>query len=255
VWFDSHCHLYDLGDDDALAAAVGRARTASVTEMLVPGVDLESSQRAIEIAIDQRVWAGVGIHPSETSGWDPTQMEPIEALLEHPRVVGVGETGLDFFRDLGPRQLQLENFVAHISMARKHAKALIIHTRESAGAALDLLEEHGVPERVVFHCWSGSSSELQRALSIGASISFAGNVSFKNAEPLRDAARMVPAERLLVETDSPYLTPVPHRGRPNEPANVIHVGAAVASARSEPVEEVAATSFSNARQLFALPNQ
>jgi TatD DNase family protein len=223
--------------------------------MLVPGVELESSRRAIEIAIDHRVWAAVGIHPSETSGWDQSRVDHVEGLLEHPRVVALGETGLDFYRHHAPRGLQLENFAAHIKVAKKHSKALIIHTRESAGAALDLLQKHGVPETVVFHCWSGSAAELQRALSIGAFISFAGNVSFKSAEPLREAARMVPSGRLLLETDSPYLTPVPHRGRPNEPANVIHVGAAVASARSEPVEVLAATCFANARQIFALPNE
>jgi TatD DNase family protein len=252
VWFDSHCHLYDLGDEAAIAGAVERARAASVSEMLIPGVDAASSSRAIEIAVQHRAWAAVGIHPSETSGWEESQMQAIADLLEHPQAVAIGETGLDFYRDHAPQELQRENFAAHIALAKKHSKALIIHTRESADAALAMLEQQGAPQGVVFHCWSGTQSELQRALSLGAFISFAGNVSFKSAESLRDAARAVPADRLLVETDSPYLTPVPHRGTANEPAYVRDVGTAVANARSQPVGEIAIMTSSNARRVFAL---
>jgi TatD DNase family protein len=253
VWFDSHCHLYDLGDDRAVAGAIARARAASVEDMLVPGVERASSLRAIEIAIDHRVWAAVGIHPSEAAGWQESSMDAIEELLAHPRVVALGETGLDFYRDHAPRELQQANFVAHIELARKHSKTLVIHTRESAGEALDLLEQQGVPERVVFHCWSGDATELARALSMGAFVSFAGNISFKSAASLRAAAGSVPRDRLMVETDSPYLTPVPHRGHPNEPAYVSLVGAATAEARGETSEDVAAITTANARRAFDLP--
>jgi TatD DNase family protein len=252
VWFDSHCHLYDLGDPQAVAGAVSRARAASVEDMLVPGVDLDSSLRAIEIAIDHRVWAGVGIHPSETADWKESSLAAIEELVDHPRVVAIGETGLDFYRDHAPRDLQRANFAAHIELAKRHSKALIIHTRESAGAALDMLEQHGVPERIVFHCWSGSDDELRRALDMGAFVSFAGNISFKSAQTLRDAVQVVPPDRMMVETDSPYLTPVPHRGKPNEPANVIFVGAAAAEARGERVEDVASATSANARHLYGI---
>jgi TatD DNase family protein len=254
VWFDSHCHLYDLGDDEAIAAAVGRARSVSVTEMLVPGVDAASSARAIEIAVDHQVWAAVGIHPSETSGWQESQTKAIVDLLEHPRVVAVGETGLDFYRDHAPQDLQRSNFAAHIELAKTHSKTLVIHTRDSAGTALEMLEQQGPPQKVIFHCWSGTESDLRRALSLGAFVSFAGNVSFKSAESLRDAARAVPVDSLLVETDSPYLAPVPHRGKGNEPAYLRDVGVAVADARSEPIEEIAAMTSSNARRAFGLPN-
>jgi TatD DNase family protein len=254
VWFDSHCHLYDLGDGEAVSGAVERARVASVEDMLVPGVDLASSLSAIEIAVNHRVWAAVGIHPSEAAQWEESWMLAIEELLAHPRVVALGETGLDFYRDHAPRELQRRNFAAHIELARKHSKALIIHTRESAGVAMDLLEEHGMRERVVFHCWSGDATELERALAMGAFVSFAGNVSFKSADALRSAVPIGPSDRLMVETDSPYLTPVPHRGHPNEPAYVTLVGAAVADARGETVEEVAATTAANARRAFGLPH-
>jgi TatD DNase family protein len=252
VWFDSHCHLYDLGDTETIAAAIARARTASVTQMLIPGVDLASSLRAIEIAVDQNLWAAVGIHPSSTSGWAESQIDPIEDLLQHPRVAAIGETGLDFFRDHAPQELQRRNFSAHIALANRHSKALIVHTRESASVALDMLQHEGVPDKVIFHCWSGSKTELERALSIGAFVSFAGNVSFKSAGSLREAASTVPRERLLIETDSPYLTPVPNRGKRNEPAYVVDVGRAVAAARSETPQEVANVSRTNARQVFGL---
>jgi TatD DNase family protein len=252
VWFDSHCHLYDVGDDNGIVAAVERARAGSVIDILVPGVDLASSLRAIEIAIDQRLWAAVGIHPSETGSWQQFHVDEIERLVDHPRVAAIGETGLDFYRDHSPRELQQKNFAAHIELAKKHDKALIIHTRESASVALDMLEQQGVPERVIFHCWSGSEPELHQALAMGAFVSFAGNISFKSADSLRAAVRLVPADRLMVETDSPYLTPVPHRGHPNEPAYVALVGAAVAEARNETVEQVAAYTASTARRAFAM---
>jgi TatD DNase family protein len=254
VWFDSHCHLYDLGDGEVLSSAIARARAASVTEMVVPGVDAATSLRAIEIAIDHRVWAAVGIHPSETAAWDASKMIAIEELVTHPRVVAIGETGLDFYRDHAPRDLQQRNFAAHIELAKRHSRVLIIHTRASAGTALDMLEQHGMPDRVVFHCWSGDEVELERALALGAFVSFAGNVSFKSADALRDAARAVPDDRLMIETDSPYLTPVPHRGKQNEPAYVVHVGESVAGARHQSASDIASLTSANARSAFGLPS-
>jgi TatD DNase family protein len=254
VWFDSHCHLYDLGDDEALASAIDRARAASVTDMLVPAVDAATSLRAIEIAINHRVWAAVGIHPSETAGWEESRIHTVEEVVTHPRVAAIGETGLDFYRDHAPRELQQENFAAHIELAKRYSKTLIIHTRASATTALDMLEQYGMPDRVVFHCWSGDAIELQRAVGLGGFISFAGNVSFKSADALRDAARAVPGDRLMIETDSPYLTPVPHRGKSNEPAFVTYVGAAVADARGESASDIASSTSDNARRAFALPD-
>jgi TatD DNase family protein len=254
VWFDSHCHLYDLGDDRAITGAVERARARSVEDMLVPGVDLGSSLEAIKIAIDHRLWAAVGIHPSETAQWKESSVDAIEDLVGHPRVVAIGETGLDFYRDHAPPNLQRANFAAHIELAKKYSKALIIHTRESADAALEMLEEQGAPDSVVFHCWSGGGDELRRALGMGAFVSFAGNISFRNAQSLRDAVRVVPSDRLMVETDSPYLTPVPHRGEPNEPAYVAFVGAAAAEARSERGGDVAAATCTNTRRLYGIPD-
>ncbi len=252
-WFDSHCHLYELADDQGVAGRVERARRADVGGMLVVGVDAASSRAAVELAQSWRgIWAGAAIHPSETRGWDESWMDEIEALLEHPRARAVGETGLDFYWDRSFVEKQLQAFQAHIVLAKRYGLALVVHTRNSIDAALEMLEGQGPPERLVFHCWSGDDSQLARALGLGAYVSFAGNVSFKNAERLRALAKSTPGDRLLVETDSPYLAPVPHRGKPNEPANVRFVGAAVAEARAVTVPEIAETTTRNALDLLGL---
>jgi TatD DNase family protein len=162
----------------------------------------------------------------------------------------VGETGLDFYRDYAPPETQRAAFVDHIELARSFGKALVIHTRESMTEALDVLAEVGPPERFVFHCWSGDEAQLARALDLGAYVSFAGNVSFKSASNLRSAAAAVPDQRLLVETDSPYLSPEPHRGKPNEPRQVSFVGLAVAEAREVSVQALADLTYRNATDLF-----
>jgi TatD DNase family protein len=166
--------------------------------------------------------------------------------------VAVGESGLDFYRTGAPAEVQERAFADHIALAKERDKALVIHTRDSLDAALEMLERVGAPDRLVFHCWSGEPDRLRRALDTGAFISFAGNVSYPSADDLREAAGLVPGHRLLVETDSPFLAPVPRRGRPNEPANVAYVGAAVAEARNETVEDVAAITTSNAERLFGV---
>ena len=252
-WFDSHCHLYEPADDQGVAGRVERARSADVGGILVVGVDAASSRAAVKLAEAWRgIWAGAAVHPSETRGWDESWLDEIEALLEHPRVRAVGETGLDFYWDRSFVEQQLHAFQAHIALAKRHGSALVIHTRDSMDAALEILEGQEPPERLVFHCWSGDDAQLARAVALGAYVSFAGNVSFKTAERLRALARLTPGDRLLVETDSPYLAPVPHRGKPNEPANVRFVGAAVAEARGVTLEEIAETTTRNALDLLDL---
>jgi TatD DNase family protein len=250
VWFDSHCHLFDL--DDPEAAAV-RARAAGVGGALICGTDAATSARAAELAERTGWWAAAGIHPTAMKGWDDAWLDELMPLLDHPRVVAVGETGIDLYRDRSFFADQLVGFATHVRAAKERDLALVIHTRNSVGEALELLERESPPDRLVFHCWSGDLSQLKRALGLGAFVSFAGNVSYKSADALRAAAAAVPASRLLVETDSPYLAPEPRRGRPNEPAFLVHVGETVARARGEEVEAVAEVTAANARALLGLP--
>jgi TatD DNase family protein len=253
-WFDSHCHIH-LCEADGSATAdavIDRARESGVTSMLTVGIDVMSSRRNAQIATEFGIWATAGVHPNSASEWDETAALAIESLLSQERVVAVGETGLDFYRDRAPREAQERAFGDHIELAKRTDRALVIHTRDSVDGAMDVLDERGPPERMVFHCWSGGRPQLARALDMGAWISFAGNVSFKSADDLREAARNTPANRLLVETDSPFLAPVPHRGRANEPAFVADVGAAVARARGVQMDEIAASTSENARALFGL---
>lgn len=253
MWFDTHCHLYQLADEGSLDAVMGRAESAGVSHMLTVGVDAESSQRCLELARSwPQVHAGAAFHPSEAKGWEDSWADAIDELLHDPEVVAVGETGLDLYWDKTYLDDQLRMFARHIQLANKHDKTLVIHTRDSVDHALEALESQGAPARVVFHCWSGPKDALHRALSLGAHVSFAGNVSFRNAPELRAAAALVPGDRLLVETDSPYLAPVPMRGKPNEPAFVAHVGEAVADARGVQVEEIAEMTSRNARSLFGV---
>ena len=250
MWFDSHCHISGIEDADVLAGVVARAHDAGVSDMVVLGTDLESSERAIAISGRDGLWAGAAFHPTSAQGWQDAWADDIDRLLDAPAVVAVGESGIDLYWDQSYLADQEAAFRAHISLAKKHDKALVIHTRDSIDETLAILEDAEPPQWFVFHCWSGDQKQLERALGLGSYVSFAGNVSFKSAENLREAARATPADRLLVETDSPYLAPVPKRGRENEPAYVAYVGAAVAEARGEPVEDVAAATTANARQLF-----
>lgn len=252
MWFDSHCHLYELGDDAELDGVFQRSAAAGVHGVCVLGTTPQTSAAAAKLTQKPGVVAGAAFHPTETHGWQDAWADLIEELLAAPGVVAVGETGIDLYWDTSYLEDQLAALRSHIRMAKERDKALVIHTRSSVAETLRALEEHGPPERFVFHCWSGDQEQLHHALRLGAFISFAGNVSFKNAEPLRVAARAVPADRLLVETDSPYLAPEPHRGARNEPAFVRHVGEAVAAARGENVQDVAVVTSANAARLFAL---
>ena len=247
-WTDTHCHLqYDGLPADALE----RASAAGVNRVICVGTDADHSRRAIEAAAtdpEGRVWATVGVHPHEAKHG----LDEILALLDAPRVVAVGECGLDYYYEHSPRDFQRAAFAAQIALARIHDLALVVHTRDAWDETFAILLVEGVPERVVFHCFSGGATEAKRALELGAYLSFSGIVTFKNANDVREAAALCPGDRLLLETDAPYLAPVPHRGRVNEPAHVALVGAAVAALRDERVEELAARTSSNATKVFKL---
>jgi len=252
VWFDSHCHLHLCAEGESPGEVVERARLAGTMEMLTVGIDLDSSRVAVEIASLDGVYAAVGIHPNSADSWNAAAEADLRELATSDNVVAIGESGLDLYRDTVPLPRQQEAFSAHIAMAKDLGKTLVIHTRESMDEALDQLRVEGPPLGLIFHCWSGSETHLRVALDLGAFISFAGNTSFKSAEDLRSIARLVPDDRILVETDSPFLTPVPHRGKPNEPRHLPFVGVAVADARSVPVKGLAQSTRANTRRAFAL---
>ncbi len=217
---DSHTHLDLVGGDPR--EQIGAARAAGVDRLVQVGVDVDSSRWAVTLAdTEPEVVATVGIHPNEAPrlGADLDEaLRQIEALAGQPRVRGVGETGLDTFRT-GPegRSAQEASFRAHIAIAKRHRKALIVHDRDAHAEVLRVLDDEGAPDTVVMHCFSGDADFATECVRRGFVLSFAGTVTFANAEPLREAARACPTDRMLVETDAPYLTPMPHRGRPNAP--------------------------------------
>ncbi|MBI3900180.1 MAG: TatD family hydrolase [Gammaproteobacteria bacterium] len=248
---DSHCHLnFDsLGSD--LPAVLERANANGVQHMLCVSVTLEKfpEVRAIAHAYPH-IFASVGVHPDEKEGRDPTAEELI-ALADDPRIVAIGETGLDYFRSKGDLSWQHTRFRHHIRAARATGKPLIIHTREAAADTIRIMaEENAGTIGGVMHCFTESWEVAQQALDLNFYISLSGIVTFRNAEALRDVARKVPADRLLIETDSPYLAPVPFRGKTNEPAYVRHVAECVAEVRGEPLAAIAEQTTRNFFTLF-----
>jgi TatD DNase family protein len=247
VWFDNHCHLTSLKQEPE--EAVAAAEAADVTRLLTVGCTVDDSARAIEIASRfPNVWATAGVHPHDASDG----IDGLEQLLADDNVVAVGECGLDYHYDHSPRDQQAESFVRQIALAHSHDLALVIHTREAWDDTFDILDREGMPPRTVFHCFTGGADEATAAVERGAFVSLSGIVTFKTAENLREAAAVTPLDRILVETDSPYLAPVPHRGKPNQPANVAVVGEFVADLLDHPVAEFAAATTANANRLFGL---
>ena len=249
-WADDHCHPHLRGASAAdVAAAVDDARAAGVERMVTVGCDVADSEAAIAAA---RAHAGVaataGVHPHEATGG----IEGLEGLLADPEVVAVGECGLDFHYDHSPRDAQRRAFADQIALALDHDLPLVIHTREAWAETFDVLAAEGVPERTVFHCFTGGPDEARRCLDLGAHLSISGIVTFKTADDVRAAVALCPPDRLLVETDSPYLAPVPHRGRPNRPALVPLVGEAVAAVQGRSVEDVAASTWAAADAVYGL---
>jgi TatD DNase family protein len=245
---DSHTHLHLCeGSDAELVAA---ADAVGVTRMLTVGTDGASSRVALAAAeAFPQVYAAVGCHPNEARGFDDAEEAELKALAAHERCVAIGETGLDFYRDLAPRADQERAFAAQIALARETGKPLVIHTRAAEDATLDQLAGEADGLSVVIHCFS-MPERLDECLERGYAISFAGNVTYKNAADLAEAARRVPEDRLLVETDAPYLTPQAVRGERNQPAFVAHTVAFLAELRGVSVAELGATVERNAARVF-----
>ncbi|MEY2419694.1 MAG: TatD DNase family protein [Actinomycetota bacterium] len=245
-WADSHCHVPWEGSD---TSAFDAARAAGVARFITIGTAADTSRTAIEAAEhNDDVWATVGLHPHDASDGldglpDPTQ---------HPRVVGIGECGLDFHYNYSPADAQKEMFARQIAWAKQLDLTLVVHTRNAWRDTFDILDAEGVPERTIMHCFTGGADEARQCLDRGAFISISGIVTFKKADDVRQAVQIVPLDRLLVETDSPFLAPVPHRGKQNEPAFVPLVGAAVAETKGMPVHNIEAATWENTARAFRL---
>ena len=246
---DSHAHL-DL-IQQPVQQLVGAASAAGVTRILTVGIDGASCRAAVAAAEDfPQVYVAIGRHPNSATGFDDADLAELKALAAHEKCVAIGETGLDFYRQGAPRPDQERAFRAQIELARETDKPLVIHTRDAEEETLAMLDANGRGVRVILHCFSMPSRIEQCLAHQDWWISFAGNVTFPRASELRAAALRVPADRLLVETDSPFLAPQPVRGKLNEPANVVHTAQALALERRAPYEELERDLESNAAALF-----
>lgn len=251
---DSHCHLNCLDLDahnGSLDNAVQAARDNGVSHMLCVSIDMDHFPEVLQCAETyDDVTASVGQHPNDPIDVEPT-VEDLVRLANHPKVVAIGETGLDYFRSEGDLDWQRERFRTHIAAAKQTKKPLIIHTREAREDTIQIMrEENAVDAGGVMHCFTETWEMAQQAMAMGFMISFSGIVTFKNAKELQDVARKVPLESMLIETDSPYLAPVPFRGKPNEPAYVKHVAESLAELRGVSFEEIAEVTTANYYQVF-----
>lgn len=245
---DTHCHL-DMLDD--VPGALERMAAAGVERCVTIGVDAASTEASVRLAeTHERVWATVGLHPHDAKDRTDALMGRLRGHAAHPRVVGIGEAGLDYHYDNSPREQQRAAFAEQVRLARETGLALVIHSRAAWDDTFAILQDEGVPPRVVFHCFSGGPAEAERALSMGTLLSYSGIVTFPGAGDLRAAAAITPLDRLVVETDAPFLAPVPHRGRPNEPARVVHVAETIAGVKGLGAAEVAGATSENAGRLF-----
>ena len=241
-WIDNHCHL---GDD--AAQAIAAANQVGVRKFIDVGCDLATSLVCVEHASTfEQVSATVGLHPHEARHG----IDGLEPLLNNQNVIAVGECGLDYHYDHSPRDAQRSMFAAQIHLAHKHELPLVIHTREAWEETFEILDTEGVPAQTIFHCFTGGPDEAAQCIERDGWLSFSGIVSFKSATDVQQAAVLCPIDKLLVETDSPYLAPVPYRGKPNQPAWVSVVGQAIATLRNTTVTEIATATWRNTHQAY-----
>lgn len=257
--FDSHCHLDPVafGDDAAVDQVIARARAAGVGRMVSVGSGYGADSAGRAVAVAERhpdVWAAIGIHPHDASAFDEAVWQDVLALARHPRVVALGEMGLDYHYDRSPRDVQQQVLRRQVRDALALRLPIIIHDRDSQGDVYAVLVEEGAFQGagVLWHCYTGDRASMQQIVAAGGYVSLPGIVTFKNADEMRAVAMEVPLDRLLVETDSPFLAPVPHRGRKNEPAYVGLVAAEVARVRGLTADAVARQTWQNASRLFGL---
>jgi TatD DNase family protein len=251
---DSHCHIDDARYDSDRDEMLQRAREAAVGHFITIGCDLESSRAAVALAEKHpEIWATIGVHPHEVKRIETDWFDELRALAKSKQVVAYGEIGLDYHYDHSPRNVQRARFREQVQLARELHLPIVIHTREAQDDTITILKEEKAQELGgVFHCFSGDAWLAKDALDLGFYLSFSGVVTFQNATMLRQIIKTVPLERILVETDSPYLTPVPHRGKRNEPAYVRHVAEKIAEIKDVSLSEVEEETTKNTKRLFQI---
>ena len=258
---DSHAHFDLEADGENLDGVGSRAREAGLVHIVLIGQfhagrgGIAAAEETVALAGRDRSFfsATAGVHPHEAAAATDADLEALRALCARPEVVAVGECGLDFHYDRSPRDVQRERFARQVLLARALGKPVVVHSREADVETAEVLRDHLGPDGGVIHCFTSDWTAAQRYLALGMSISLAGVVTFKNAEALRDAAAHIPLDRLLIETDSPFLAPIPHRGKRNEPAFVRHTAQRLAELRGVPVETIEAATTANARRVLRLP--
>lgn len=255
-FFDTHAHLDGTAFDEDREAVFERARAAGITDLVLIGASdgFESNLDTLEIAEGRPgVHVSVGVHPHDAARVESDAVRRVEALANRPQVVAIGETGLDYYYDNSPRAEQQQMFREFIQLAKQLRKPLVIHTRDAEEDTLKILEEEGARDvGGIIHCFSGTSYLARGALELGFYISFSGILTFRRSDEIRDVAAWMPRDRALVETDCPYLAPVPHRGKRNEPAHVIHTAQRLAEVWSVDLDEVKAVTGDNAARVFGL---
>ena len=251
---DSHAHLdFDRFDADR-DAVVARAADANVDTLITIGTDLPSSRRALALTQSYpNIYCSAGVHPHQVDEFADADWPALVALFDDPKVRAVGETGLDYYYDHGDRARQRSMFARHLELCGEVGRPVVVHIRDAFDDAYRIVEEVGLPAGGVVHCFTGGPEECARAVALGFHISLSGICTFKSAKALRRAVAEVPIERLLIETDSPFLAPTPHRGKRNEPAFVVHTAHEVAKLRGEPIEDICATTRATTIALFGLP--
>lgn len=252
-WFDTHCHVHDERMPGGADGAVADANAAGVSHMVTVGCDRATSLAALEVAAHHEgVYATVGLHPHEASRGVDSIADLCSNAPNGTRPIAIGECGLDYFYDHSPRDVQRAAFAAQIDIANALGLPLVIHTRDAWADTFDVLDAQGVPARVIFHCFTGGEDEATKCLARNAYLSFSGIVTFKTALDVRGAAALCPTDRLLVETDSPYLAPVPNRGQVNRPAWVPHIGACLAQIRETTADEIRSSTAATAMLVFGV---
>ena len=250
---DTHCHFNHKKFADDIPTAIQRAQDAGVGQMIVVGYDMDSSETAVRLSEEYSgvLYAVIGVHPHDSKDWSEASEARLRVLSDHPHVVAIGEIGLDYHYDFSPRDAQERAFRAQMKLARDVGLPVVIHCREAYEDTLQILADEGADDTGgVMHCWAGTVHHADKTIALGLALGFGGTLTFKSADEVREAAQRVPLESLLVETDAPYLAPMPHRGQRNEPAYTRLVAEKLASLRGLTLPELARLTTGNAHRVF-----